>query len=163
MLLCVKVLKMGTEQKGIEGLEHLTGNEVASLLKFPAYMSLLAANADGKMDETEKKSAIKLTHIKTFHSDPKLAAFYAAVSKTFEQDIETLNKQLPAERHVRQEVIETKLKELADILAKLNPDYQEAMVRSMHAYKDHVSHAHYNVLESFVMPIVLRGITERRI
>jgi len=166
MLLCIvhyKALTMGTELKGIEGLEHLTDGEVASLLKFPAYMSLLAANADGKMDEKEKKAAIKFTHIKTFHSDPKLATYYAAVGQTFEQDIEALDNQLPAERHARQKDIEAELKKLTNILAKLSPDFQQAMVRSMYAYKDHVSHAHYNVLESFVMPIVLRGITEQRI
>ena len=45
--------------------KNLTESENKALLKFPVYISLLAANGDGKMDEAEKKEAIKFSHIKT--------------------------------------------------------------------------------------------------
>lgn len=38
------------------------------LLKFPAYISLLSANNDEGLDDTEKKSAIKFSHIKLFRA-----------------------------------------------------------------------------------------------
>ncbi|MGN6568646.1 MAG: hypothetical protein ACTHJ0_11865 [Flavipsychrobacter sp.] len=151
---------MTTLNTHFEEFKNLTKQEADQLLKFPLYISLLAANADGKMDNEEKKTAIKFTHIKTFSSDPKLKDFYAEVSKTFEQDIDTLDRELPKERHERQAAIEGDLSKLKEILLKLPKEYQAVMLRSMQSYKDHVSHAHYNVLESFVLPIVIQGITD---
>ena len=55
---------------------NLSVHEKDALLKFPAYISLLAAECDDKLDEEEKKAAIKLSHIKTFSCDPLLAEFY---------------------------------------------------------------------------------------
>lgn len=163
MFLCIKPLSMATLNTHFEGFSNLTQQETDQLLKFPLYISLLAANADGKMDNEEKKSAIKFTHIKTFSSDPKLKDFYVEVSKTFEQDIDALDKQLPKERHERQAAIENELSKLKAILLKLPKEYQSIMLHSMQSYKDHVSHAHYNVLESFVLPIVIQGITDPKI
>jgi hypothetical protein len=53
--------------------KNLSEQEYQELLKFPAYISLLAANSDGKMDETEKKAAIRFSHIKTYSCDPLLS------------------------------------------------------------------------------------------
>ncbi len=53
----------------------LTKDEKEALLKFPAYISLLAANSDGLLDKVEKKDAFKLEHIKTFSADPLLVGF----------------------------------------------------------------------------------------
>lgn len=44
----------------------LTKEEKEVLLKFPAYITLLAANSDGSLDKAEKKETIKLEHIKTY-------------------------------------------------------------------------------------------------
>jgi hypothetical protein len=46
--------------------KNISAQENETLLKFPAYMSLLAADSDGKLDDAEKKSAIKFSHIKTY-------------------------------------------------------------------------------------------------
>ena len=43
----------------METIKVLCDQEKEILLKFPAYISLLAANSDNKLDATEKKSAIK--------------------------------------------------------------------------------------------------------
>jgi hypothetical protein len=47
-------------------LKNLSKRGYKLLLKFPAYISLLAANTDGKMDDTEKLSAIVFIHMKTY-------------------------------------------------------------------------------------------------
>ncbi len=80
---------------------NLSVEENQALLKFPAYISLLAANNDGKLDEAEKKSAIKFAHIKTFSSDPLLTGFYKEADSVFEQNIEQLDKDLPKEKDKR--------------------------------------------------------------
>lgn len=75
--------------------KKLSIQENVALLKFPAYISLLAANNNYKLDETEKKSAIKFAHIKTFSCDPLLTDFYREADKVFENNIMQLDRDLP--------------------------------------------------------------------
>ncbi|MBV2246448.1 MAG: hypothetical protein KUL83_04740, partial [Lentimicrobium sp.] len=75
--------------------KNLSEEEYKMLLKFPAYITLLAANQDGKFDEVEKKSAIKFAHIKTFTCTPLLIDFYEEVDKVFESNIVELDQELP--------------------------------------------------------------------
>ena len=62
-------------KENMKPFKKLSVHENEELLKFPAYISLLAANSDGKLDEVEKMSAIKFVHIKTFSSPPLLINF----------------------------------------------------------------------------------------
>ncbi|MEY3412366.1 MAG: hypothetical protein RIQ70_1054, partial [Bacteroidota bacterium] len=50
--------------------DNLTAQENEALLKFPAYIALLAAYSDDKLDEVEKDAAVNFAHIKTFTADP---------------------------------------------------------------------------------------------
>ncbi len=76
----------------MESFQHLSEQENEALLKFPAYISLLAANSDDKLDQAEKKSAIKFSHIKTYSCDPLLTEFYEEADKVFENNIQQLDK-----------------------------------------------------------------------
>jgi len=46
--------------------ENLSKTEQQEFLKFPVYISLLAANQDGDTDEKEKQTAIAFDHMKTY-------------------------------------------------------------------------------------------------
>ena len=83
----------------------LTKEEREALLKFPAYITLLAANSDGLLDKAEKKEALKLEHIKTFSADPLLKEFYQEADKVFKNNLETLAENLPEGRKSREAVI----------------------------------------------------------
>src|SRR4051812_4963091 len=99
--------------------ETLTPEEKHELLKFPAYVSLLAANADGGLDKAEKKAAIHFSHIKTYSCHPALSDFYREADKAFEQNISQLDKQLPNSKSERRAAIKHKLERLEKILIKL--------------------------------------------
>ena len=137
---------------------NLTENEYEMLLKFPAYISLLAANRDGILDDAEKKSAIKLAHIKTYTSDPLLIDFFDEVDKSFENDIEQLDLELPKGKENRDEAIRSELLKLEMILLKTGEEYFTAMHESMRSFKEHVSKAHHNVLVDFVFPLQIKGL-----
>jgi hypothetical protein len=139
--------------------ENLKPNEKNMLLKFPAYISLLATNSDGKMDDVEKKEAIQFTHIKTFSCNALLYDFYKEAEKVFLTNIEELDNILPKEKTQRKEVIENELVKLEPILDKLGKDYASIMHTSMKSYTKHVSKAHNNVLESFLIPFYIKGLT----
>jgi hypothetical protein len=139
--------------------KNLGANEKSMLMKFPAYISLLAANSDGTMDKTEKEEAIKFTHIKTFSCTPLLAPYYKEAEKMFLTNIEELDNLLPKERTQRELAIKKELPKLEPILKKLGNDYASAMHTSMKSYTKHVSKAHNNVLEAFLIPFYIKGLT----
>ena len=137
----------------------LTESENKELFNFPALISLLAANSDNKLDEAEKKSAIKFSHIKTYSCDPLLAEFYKEADKVFKRNIEQLDKELPKERKRREAAIKNELSKLEKIVLKLGQEYTTVMHRSMTSFKDHVSQAHHSVLVDFIFPMPIKGLT----
>jgi hypothetical protein len=141
-------------------LKDLNEQEKEQLLKFPVYISLLAASADSGLDKRERNAVIKLTHIKTFSCDPLLADYYAKVEEEFETIITELNDKFSHDRQEREAAIKKELNKLEAILRKLGKEYAAVMHHSLKAYKDHVSKAHRNVLEYFVFPLPINGITD---
>lgn len=141
-------------------LETLTPTEKEMLLKFPAYISLLAANNDEGLDETERKSALKFSHLKTYSCDPLLLNFYQEADKEFEKNISSLDEELPKGKDEREKTIKIELLKLEIILKKLGKDYAIAMHNSMTSFKDHVSKAHRSILESFIFPLPIKGLTD---
>lgn len=124
------------------------------LLEFPVLISLLAANADGEMDEEEKRTAIEFTHIKTYSSDPELKDYYARVEEIFTKRLDELDHELPKTRSERETVIKSRLASLDVILAKLDKELAWTVRQSMKSYAEHVSKAHRNVLVSFLIPFL---------
>lgn len=138
--------------------ENLTTREHESLLMFPAYISLLAANVDGKLDEREESTAVDFAHIKTYSSDPLLVDFFNDVHKTFSITLHALNKALPLGKINRDSAIKKKLVELEAIINKLNPNHASIIRKSMQSFKEHVSRAHHNVLLDFIFPFSIKGL-----
>jgi hypothetical protein len=140
--------------------KNLTKLENEALLKFPAYMSLLAANADGVLDEIEKKAAIKFSHTKTFSCEPLLEEFYLQADKIFAKNITQIDNALPKEKNKREIVLKRELFSLQKLVLKLGADYTLAMHKSMKSFKDHVSRAHHNIFVDFIFPLPIPGLTK---
>lgn len=140
--------------------ENLSKEEYEMLLKFPAYISLLAANRDGKLDDVEKKSAIKFAHIKTYSCDRLLVDFFRDVDKVFENNIVHLDKELPKGKENRDATIKSELHKLESLVLKSGKEYSSVMHDSMQSFKDHVSKAHNNVLVDFIFPLPIKGFRE---
>ena len=140
--------------------KKLTLKDTEVLLKFPAYISLLAANFEGHLDEVEKRSAIKFSHIKTFSCEPLLADFYKAADKVFKKNIEAIDRELPKQKDSRETAIKQELQIVAKVVSKLGKKYAAAINRGMESFKEHVSRAHNNVLVNFIFPIPIPGLTD---
>lgn len=143
----------------MKSYKELSEADRSSLLKFPAYVSLLAANAEGAMDAITKKAVIKLTHIKTFSSEPLLLDFFKEAESVFEKNIDDLDHSLSKGKTERDAEIRLALSKNEAILLKLGREYARAIHQSMKSYIDHVAHAHRNVLEYFIFPLPISGIT----
>jgi hypothetical protein len=143
----------------MKALEKLNQHEKARLFETPAYVSLLAANADGEMDETEKTAAIHFSHVKTYSCDPLLTNFYKEVEKNFLTNIERIDIQLPKGKAEREEAINKELLNLEPIFSKLGDLYSNTLHRSFISYTKHVSEAHRSAFVSFIIPFDINGIT----
>ena len=141
--------------------KNLSQDDTEALLKFPAYVSMLAANNDDKLDDTEKKVAIKFAHIKTFSCDPLLSDFYKEADKVFESIITQLDNELPKDVKSRDAAIKKELLVLDQIVLKLGKKYAFVMHSSMESFRKHVSKAHHNVLVDFLFPIPIPGLTDK--
>ncbi len=139
---------------------EISKSEYEKLLLFPVYVSLLAANASGNIDNKEKDSAIAYAHFKTYASNPELIDFYMDVDKTFAEQITQIDSNLPDEKDSREVEIKMHLNTLEQILAKLDNASRKIMHHSMASFKDHVSNVHHNVLVDFIFPVPINGISE---
>jgi len=140
--------------------KELSIREIKAILKFPAYISILAAFRDNKLEEGEKKAAVKFAHAQTFVCDPMLTEFYQQANKVFEHNIEQIDRDLPRELERREAAIKEELKKIEKIMLKLGNDFASAMNRSMNLFTEHMSKAHYNVLNDFVFPLNALGLGE---
>jgi hypothetical protein len=138
--------------------KQLSFHDNKTLLNLPAYIALLAANADGKLDEDEKLASIEYAHIKTFSFDPLLDTFYKEVDRIFEITLMQLNKQLPKGKKNREIAIKNELSDIKKIVSKLDSKQVSVIHHNMNALIEHVSRAHHNVLIDFIFPIPMPGI-----
>lgn len=137
----------------------LTVQQKQALVKFPAYVSFLAAT-DSKLDEAEKMAAIKFAHTKSFSCHPILAEFYRESETAFENNLMQIEISLPKDKKSRVLAIKKELVILEKILLKLGHEYVTAMHHSMKTFKYHVSRAHHSVIEDFILPISIPGLTD---
>jgi hypothetical protein len=144
----------------MRSFDDLNPAEKDLLLKFPVYVSMLAAEKNDHLDKIEKRTAIQFCHIKTFTCDPLLSQFYREAEKKFETNINEVDSTLPTDKAEREEIITNELAKIERILLKLGTDYALVMRQSMTSFKNHVSRAHRNILEYFVFPLPINGITD---
>lgn len=140
--------------------KRLSAKDKKALLTFPAYISMLAAYKDDRLDDSEKETAIKLSHTATFACDPILTDFYMEADKVFEKNITQLDKDLPKDKSNREVAIQKELLKLEKIVQKLGKTYTLTMHQSMKLFTEHVSKAHHNVLSDFIIPLSIPGLYE---
>jgi hypothetical protein len=138
---------------------NLTDLQKQELLKFPVYISLLASTGS-QMDEAERMVAIKLAHTKAFSCQPLLAEFCRESEIVFADNLTQLEAVLPINKKERDAAIRKELLNLETILLKLGKEYVSVMHQSMKTFKEHVLKAHHSVIEDFLFPISIPGLSD---
>lgn len=141
-------------------LESLTNEERKILLTAPVLLSVLASCSNNEINKDQKADAIRLAHLRTFTADPLLIPFYIEVEKNFQKQFELLVKEyLPLDESKRNE-IKNKMKSINVILKKLNKDYADRLYESFEKYERHVKKAGHTVVQDFIFPMPLPGLTD---
>lgn len=118
-----------------QDLRLLTTEENSLLRDAYAYITILIAGADGKIDPSELSWAEKITQIRTFAGDERLKAFHIEVNEMLASRIRELIAELPTDVKSRSAIISEKLSHLNPILASLDPSL------AYYLYKGYVSFA----------------------
>src|SRR3989337_3299462 len=80
-----------------QDLSLLTSEERSTLRDAFAYITILIAGADGKIDPNELSWAEKITQIRTFAGDERLRAFHTEVNENVSERIKSLIAELPTD------------------------------------------------------------------
>jgi hypothetical protein len=104
-----------------QDLGLLSKEDLTQLEDAFAYITILIAGADGKIDEKEITWAEKIAHIRTYAGDERLKAFHEEVDQNLHSRIETLISELPKDVSSRSKIISEKLAQLNPVLSSLDP------------------------------------------
>jgi len=114
--------------------------ELEILRKSIADVAVLGAiSDDGKIEDTERKSALKLASQRTFTAKPVLQDFYKEVEQHLDGDFDAVLNSLPeGDAEGKQEFLRGELDKVEPILKKLSPDFGEQFLKSQKTFAEHV-------------------------
>lgn len=125
----------------ITNFETLTPEEFAKLKQGVAWIALLIAGADGKIDSSEVSWASKIAKIRSYAGPDLLIEFYNEVGKDFDPYLQSLIENSPKEIKARTSIAVDKLSELNPILSKLDQKIGALVYDSFVTFATHVAKA----------------------
>lgn len=141
-------------------LEKLSIEERSLLFKAPVLVSVLVSCSYNEINELQKADAIKLAHLKTFTAVPLLIPYYVEVEKNFKEQFENTVKEYfpfnePARNRLKEEIQKVNL-----VLEKLDKEYAYQLHRSLEKYSRHVKKAAHSVVQDFIFPMPIPGLSD---
>ena len=144
----------------IKQFKKLTKTEIELLLKAPILVSVLATSGDHEISKREKADAVELAHIKTFSADALLLSYYNEVEKNFKNYFEATVKKYAPFDDARRETLKKEIDTLNTVISKLDKQFARTLHRSLVNYAEHVKKADRVLLENFIFPIPIPGLTD---
>ncbi len=120
--------------------KDISSEELEILRKSIADVAVLGAiSDDGKIEEAERKSALKLAGQRTFTAKPVLQDFYKEVDEHLDSDFDEVLKSLPnGNAEAKQTFLRSELDKVEPILKKLSPGFGEEFLKSQKTFAEHV-------------------------
>ncbi len=132
-------------------LSVLTPEEHYQLKDAYAYITVLIAGADGKIDPEELSWAEKITQIRTFAGDKRLKDFHTDVNAGISERIKELIAQLPSDVASRSAIISEKLTSLNPVLAGLDPSLGSYLYKGYKSFAERIAKASGGILSFFTI------------
>jgi len=144
----------------IKQFENLLPTEAHDLLKAPALISVRAACSSKGVNAAQKADAVKLAHLKTFTAHPALIPFYREVEHNFKDEFEAAAKEYMPFDDEQMDRLKQKIEQIKFIINKLDPEYAKLLLNSFEKYERHVRRAAHSVVEDFIFPIPIPGLSD---
>lgn len=140
-------------------LKHLTADERDLMYRAPVLVSVLASCSYHEVNETRKRDALRLAHLKTFTADPLLIPYYREVEKGFAEQFDaTVRNYYPFDDTKRAE-LQQEINRVSEVIAKLDGWYGRLLQNSLQRYVNHVKRSSHSVFEDFLLPIPIPGLS----
>ena len=114
----------------LEGLQHLSTEEIDALLAAPVQITALIGGADGKIDREERNWSERLMRARTYSQPHLIQEYYRVVADGFLDKLDKLMATLPKETEVRSAELDERLGKLNLILAKLDTERAATLYKS---------------------------------
>ncbi len=134
-----------------QDLDLLSKEELTQLEDAFAYITILIAGADGKIDEKEITWAEKIAHIRTYAGDERLKAFHEEVDQKLHSRIEKLISELPEDVSSRSSIISEKLAPLNSVLSSLDPYIGAYLYRGYLSFAERIAKSSGGFLSFFTI------------
>ena len=147
LLLCIQ--KPENKPQMDQDLNKLTPAELTQLKDAYAYITVLIAGADGKIDPNELSWAEKITQIRTFAGDERLKDFHTEVNEALSGRIKALIAELPSDVKSRNAIISEKLSLLNPILSSLDPSLGYYLYKGFVSFAERIAKSSGGFLSFF--------------
>lgn len=114
----------------LEGFQHLSKEEIDTLMQAPVQITALVAGADGEIDPEERNWTDRLMRARTYSQPNLLQEYYRVVSDGFLEKVDKLMDVLPDDTEARNTQLAEQLEAINPIMAKLDPDTGSALYKS---------------------------------
>ncbi len=111
--------------------KHLTENEKDILCFVPAWIALLIAGADDRVDGKELKTAIAFINEKKEHGEDIMKLFYKEIAGNFTTDINGFKELLPNDTEKRNRLLVERIRQVNDIFQKTDKTFARQYYRDM--------------------------------
>jgi hypothetical protein len=140
--------------------ENLADHEKELLYQAPVLLSVQVSCSEGRVDKNQKADAIRLAHIKSFTANPQLLSYYYSVDKIFKDKFETAIQTYCPLNEDNQQKLRKEMEKINAVINKLDPSYQFLLRKSFDKYAAHVRRANHSVVQDFIIPIPIPGLTD---
>ena len=135
----------------MELFSNLSSEEIQKLHDAPAQVTVLVAGADGNIDPKEIAAAEKVTQIRSFSYHEVMKSFYETVNADFQETLDQLISELPADLEERQAELSSRLTQLNPILAKLDHHIARLFYETLLSLASHVAKASGGIIGMFTI------------
>lgn len=105
----------------LEGLEHLTTEELDTLVSIPVWIAALVGGADGEIDREERVWADRLMRARTYSSPGLLSEYYRVVAQGFLEKVDEVMEVMSKDAQTRNAELSDKISAVNPVLARMEP------------------------------------------
>ncbi len=114
----------------LEGFEHLTTEELDTLVSTPVWITALVGSSDGKIDRDERAWADRLMRARTYSMPGLLSEYYRVVADGFLEKVDEVMEGMPDAPEARSAELAGKIAAVNPVLAKLEPELGATLYKS---------------------------------
>jgi len=144
-----ETIKLKMKEQYQDLMTVLSTDEIQTLKDAYAYIAVLIAGADGKMDHKELAFSEKIVQIRSFSGDERLFHLHDEITKELPGKIKEVMSSMSQDLATRNQVLSAEIEKLNPILASLDPFMGNYMYRGYVSFAERIAKSSGGFLSFF--------------